>query len=140
MEAEPERLPGPLAVLVCGYEAAERESLRVFLSVVFVEPPGLRPVSAEAPERTVGEVLADPEDPAAPGCGQLPRVLLLAGCTLDEVRGVMEQWQASGLPRPIFAVATENNLGFPVRELVAHLLEEQRAMREARRGPSDLTP
>jgi GNAT superfamily N-acetyltransferase len=129
VEPERERLPGPPAVLVCGYESPERETLQLFLGLVFVDPPALRPVSAASPERTVAELLAAPEEPEAPGCGQLPRVVLLSGCTLVEVRGVMDQWKASGLARPIFAVATENNLGFRVRDLVAHLLEEERAAR-----------
>jgi GNAT superfamily N-acetyltransferase len=126
-----ERLPGPAAVLVCGYGAVERETLRLFLGVVFVDPPALCPVSAASPERTVAEVLGAPEDATAPGCERLPRVVLLSGCTLAEARGVIDQWSASGLSRPVFAVTTGRNLGFQVRELVAHLLEEERVMRAA---------
>ncbi|PKN25179.1 MAG: hypothetical protein CVU65_09560 [Deltaproteobacteria bacterium HGW-Deltaproteobacteria-22] len=120
-------LPGPAAFLVSGYNADAREQLRLFLGLLLDREPRMRPVTAAALGRPLQEFLADDESDDPLSAEQLPRVVLFSGCTLGEARRVVGEWKASGLPRPIFAAATDSNLHFSVRDLLGHLLEEHRS-------------
>ncbi len=128
-EVPPEPLlPGPAALLICGFEAAQRRDLGLFLGLLLGREPRLCPVTADSFDRTVGDLLRAPEteDPARKVDG-LPHVVLFSGCAMSEARRVLAQWKASELPRPIFSVATESNLDFTVRELLEHLVAEHSA-------------
>jgi len=121
-------LPGPAALLTCGFDAAARQDLRVFLGLLLGREPRLCPVAADSLDRTVGDLLRDPDtEDSVQAVEGLPPVVLFSGCTMSEARRVLAQWKASGLPRPIFSVATENNLDFTVREFLEHLVAEHRA-------------
>ena len=128
-EPPDDHLPGPDALLISGYDDDARRDLRLFLSLVLDREPPLRPLSSESLDRTVEEVLRADETDAPLPAQRLPRVVLFSGCTLSQARRVLTQWKASGLPRPIFSVATDTNLQFTVRALLSHLLEEHRAQK-----------
>jgi hypothetical protein len=68
------------------------------------------------------------EDQGAPlKEGDLPYTLIASGLGFDAVRNIMTNFAKNGLPRPIFATTTPTNLQFRVRDLLLHLLEEQRS-------------
>lgn len=127
-------LPGPQAFLAAGFDAQELQKLGIFLFALFRRPPDVRILTVEQWHRSVAACLGisgagsapDPELPDPPS--HLPRVLLIAGRPLSELYRVVNFWSAADLPRPIFAAATENNLGFSVGRLLSHLEEEHRRM------------
>ena len=80
-------------------------------------------------EQTVADILK-----AGPG-GELAetemKMLMFLGFSGDQIRTAMSGFPAGeGLPRPIFCSLTENNMGWPLRDLLEHLMEEDRYWRE----------
>jgi GNAT superfamily N-acetyltransferase len=119
-------LAGPFRFMVSGYGSDERGVMNSFLSGLLGKAPGLRPLTLNSLEGSLGALLEGDEAPDPLPADKLPRVLLLSGISYAEVRSVVEHWSGSGLPRPIFATTTARNLHFPVRELLTHLMEERR--------------
>lgn len=126
------RIPGPSAVLLCGFSVAEAEQVRTVLDkaqtgterLILCTEGMLQKHLEEALEGTMEEV------PLAPD--RLPRVIVLSGMTERQIEPFLETFKASGLPRPIFATATEWNLKRKVRDLLVDLLQEQRALSRSR--------
>jgi hypothetical protein len=53
--------------------------------------------------------------------------MLLSGLTDRQVDGVLDSYHSTGLPRPIFAVTTSENLDFAVLQLLEDLIAEREA-------------
>ena len=126
---DPSTLPGPRAFLVSGYGAEALDTLHTFLATLGYGGVPVKPCTAAQIDETIAEVLAhDTVGPPA-GEGALPNVMVFSGMTRQDVGAVMDQFAQSGLKRPIFATTTPTNLGFTVKTLLLHLLEEEKAVR-----------
>lgn len=134
-------LPGPPVFLAAGFDSAQLGKLGAYLFALFQKPPDLRELTPAHWGSSVAQCLgisgvgAPAQVPLPQTPESLPRMLLVAGRRVSELFRVVEFWAASGLPRPIFAAATENNLHFAIAQLVAHLEEEHRLMTQG--PPSD---
>ena len=119
--------PGPRAFLVSGYNPQEVSELSVFLNAFGYDGIPIRACCESQLNDTLESVLAceSPEDPAADGA--LPHVMVFSGMTSADVQTVMRGFSKSGLSRPVFATTTPTNMTFTLKELLRHLLEEQKA-------------
>lgn len=124
-------LPGPRALLICGYSEEERESMESYLSEIHIGDLNMIPYRFDAMEQKVGDVLAGSSQGEIIGAEKLPPVMVWAGIGHDELDRALKGFQSTGLKRPIFATATIPNMDFTVKELLNHLLSEQKSMREA---------
>ena len=131
-------LPGPRAFLVSGYGTDALGTLSAFLETLGYTDVPIKPCTSAQIDDTVQSVLeSDTAGPPA-GEGKLPNVMVFSGVTRQDVQAVMGRFSESGLPRPIFAVATPTSLGFTAKTLLLHLLEEEKAVRAAARKPKTL--
>lgn len=119
---------GPLALLLCGYSSEESGTISSFLKTI--EASEHRVVLCTEPmlAKPLGEALTTAENALPVPPDKLPRVIVLSGMTGAQVRIFLGQYASTGLPRPIFAAVTPDNLSFTVRDLLIDLLKEHRAM------------
>ena len=128
--------PGPRAFLVSGYNAAELDALTGFLATLGYDGIPAIPCTLSLLDATLETALADETREEMPEDGALPRVMVFSGMTSADVQTVMRAFSQSGLQRPVFATTTPTNMKFTVKELLRHLLEEQRAAMEAMKNRS----
>jgi len=129
-------LPGPRAVLICGNSAASHNSIRNFLKdwgYSDIEVLGCR---EDFLNNTIEHVLTNPSKAELIQAEKLPPVMLWSGISHKELDSILSRFNETGLARPIFATTTTHNLKFTVKELLRHLLEEQKSMREAQQQKS----
>ncbi len=126
------RIPGPSAVLLCGFSVAEAEQVRTALDKAQTGTERLILCTEGMLQKLLAEALEAPveEEPVPPD--RLPRVIVLSGMTERQIELFLGTFGASGLPRPIFATTTEWNLKRKVRDLLVDLLREQRALSGSR--------
>ncbi len=129
MTNDPNTFPGPKAFLVSGYGADALGALHMFLATLGYAGVPVKPCTAAQIDNTIAEVLANDTVGPPAGEGALPNVMVFSGMTRQDVGAVMDQFAKSGLKRPIFATTTPTNLGFTVKTLLLHLLEEEKAVR-----------
>lgn len=119
--------PGPCAFLAAGYDPEQLSALRNFLDMQGYTNAPIRPCTAEQIGDPLERVLSSETGGVPLGEKKLPYVLVFSGLTYKDVQQVMQHFSTSGLPRPIFATTTPTNLAFTIKELLLHLLEEQKA-------------
>jgi len=124
-------LPGPRALLVCGYKEDEHLYMESYLKESGIENIQLVPCRFDSLGMKVGEVLSEKSKGDIVAGDKLPPVMVWAGISHEELDSALRDFQKTGLKRPIFATATPSNMNFTVKELLNHLMSEQRSMREA---------
>ena len=123
--------PGPRAFFVSGYDPPQVEVLRELLDGLGYTNAPIRCCAASQMDVSFERALSTESADEPLGQGRLPYTMIISGMTAADAGKIMQGFSASGLPRPIFATSTETNLQFTVKELLRHLLAEQRAMVEA---------
>jgi hypothetical protein len=121
-------IPGPSAVLLCGFLVAEAQEVRALLGRAGIQTERVILCSEGLLRKPLREALETPgsEEPVPPD--RLPRVMILSGMTESQIGLFLDTFRSSGLPRPIFATATEWNLERPVRQVLLDLVKEHRAL------------
>lgn len=130
-------LPGPRAIFYSGYGENLQENLGPYLNERGLEGVSLIPCREDSLNLKVAHVLKDESTAPAISPEKLPRVMLLSGLEHRELEIFLGDFKNTGLVRPIFATTTLPNLDFSVKELLNHLLSEQRSMGEAVTKQSD---
>jgi hypothetical protein len=119
---------GPRKLLVCGYGVDDQPTLTAALTGAALGD--LDPVWAGESDRaqTLGALMALP---AGTGTGEgstLPRAVIMAGITENELHRLMATHRAAGLPRPLWAALTPTSETWTLDALLAELDAERRAM------------
>lgn len=121
---------GPEALLLIGFAEGENGAVADLLKSVGAAAHETVNCTTTMGSWTVQRALAGGDGGTLLPVDRVPRVMLLAGMTDRQVNGFIDGYASTGLPRPIFAVATESNLEFGVAQLLEDLLAERRAMQE----------
>lgn len=133
-----DRREGPRAILACGFEPREQETLeRTLASIGVDDAPAVFAAQADG-DRLVGDLLAAGEASGRGIPADVPRAVVLSGLSSNEIHAVMAAYRAAGLPRPLWASLTTNSAGWPLRRLVSELAAEDAVMHRpsADGGPS----
>lgn len=124
-------LPGPRALFICGFpEKTER------IMTEFLKDNGILDITVALCREDsllgkISTVLSKKSDSPLIPSEKLPPVMLWSGIKHKELDHSLGNFNDTGLKRPIFATSTEHNLDFTVKELLQHLISEQRSMKEA---------
>ena len=124
-------LPGPRALFICGYREDDLLSMESYLKESGIENIQLVPCRSDSLGMKVEDVLLEKSTGDIIAGDKLPPVMVWAGIAHEELDSTLGDFHKTGLKRPIFATATPSNMSFSVKELLNHLLSEQRSMREA---------
>jgi len=124
-------LPGPRAVFISGFSKESHQTIRDFLKEMGIKNINVVPCREDSINLKVLKVLEyQSESPIIPA-EKLPPLMMWSGIDHSELDTVLGSFSETKLQRPIFCTSTEHNLDFTIKELINHLLNEQKAMREA---------
>jgi hypothetical protein len=124
-----ERMFGPRAFVVSGFEASEQA---LFLRVLQDAGVGEVPVcfaGHEESQQQLGVLAASPQP--APRPSALARAVVLSGATEAELHRVMSAYRTRGLPRPLWATLTQTSADWTLAELLEELAAERAAIEGA---------
>ena len=121
-------LYGPRKLIVCGFAAA----LQAKFSKV-LEFAGLRGLSTvwaaeEQAGDDIGHLMELPADTGAGTDSTLPRAIIVAGISENELHTLMNTCRASGMQPSLWAVLTPVSETWTLRQLVAELEAERDAL------------
>jgi hypothetical protein len=119
---------GPPGVLLIGFERDEGSTIAGLIRELGASDHRVVCCTTTMGASTVGEALAGDDGGTLLPVGKVPRVALLSGLSDKQVGEALDRYKTTGLPRPIFAVATEANLEFTVVQLLEDLMAERQAM------------
>lgn len=119
---------GPRATLLTGFATEEIEPLRDLLDQAGAGDVRMLLCTQGMLNCGLSDALRNPvsELPLPPD--KLPRVMVLSGMGGEEIHFLLDNFIHTKLQRPIFATLTPGNTNFIVRDLLAELLREHRAM------------
>jgi hypothetical protein len=121
---------GPPAVLLFGFDPEEGARLETLLREVGAGEHQIVCCTTTMGSLRVREALQGEDGGTLLPVGKVARIALLSGLGESQVGAVLDRYGTTGLPRPIFAVATEANLEFTVLQLFEDLLAERRALED----------
>ena len=130
LDASSEATIGPPAVLLCGFAGEEGRRLQQLLGELGMAEHQVVCCTTTMGTWTIEAALGGDDGGTLLPVGPVPRVALLSGLTDGQVERVLDGYGSTGLPRPIFAVATPANLGFTVIELLEDLMAERQAVEQ----------
>lgn len=123
-------LYGPRKLILCGFAANLQVNFRKVLEVAGLQ--GLATVWATEKRASdeIGQLL---ELPAGTGTGTdslLPRAIIVAGISENELHRLMNTCRASGMQPPLWAVVTPASEKWPLDQLLTELQAERNALQE----------
>lgn len=125
-----DRMFGPRAFVVSGFEASEQELfLRVLRDAGVDDVPVCFAGDQEVHE-CLGSLAANVQSTRRPR-SNLARAVVLSGATEAELHRVMSAYRAHGLPRPLWATLTEISADWTLAELLEELAAERAAIEGA---------
>ena len=119
---------GPPALLLCGFERDEGARLGELLHSIGATDHRVVCCTTTMGTWPVSRALTGADDGVLLPVGKVPRIALLSGLNDKQVGEALDRYASTGLPRPIFAVATATNLAFTVVQLLEDLLAERQAV------------
>lgn len=125
-------LYGPRKLILCGFAANLQVNFHTVLEVAGL--PGLATVWA-AENRAADEIrqlLALPDGTGAGTDSPLPRAIIVAGISENELHRLMNTCRASGMQPPLWAVVTPVSEKWTLDQLVTELQAEHKALQEKR--------
>ena len=116
---------GPPGVLLVGFERRDAGRIHELMEQVGAPAHRVACCTTTMGSWTVAQALDGDDGGKLLPAGKVPRVMLLSGLTDPQVEAVLDRFSSLDLPRPIFAVATPDNLRFTVIRLLEDLLAER---------------
>jgi hypothetical protein len=129
-------LYGPRRLLLCGFGA---ESQKKFVSLL--GPIGLADapkvwVATEQGTAPLADLLLLPDGTGADAASELPRAVIVAGITEDQLIGLMTACRKAGMQPALWAVLTPVSEGWTVGQLLAELAREREEMQKRSPKPA----
>jgi hypothetical protein len=135
LEATDEVMFGPRALLCTGYTPEEQALLTALVTAAGLRELPCSFASAEHASLTVGELLrrgatghphlAGNEERTEPG---EQRLVLFSGVRERELHAFIHAYRGSGLPRPLWATATEQSVTWSLSALLRELEQERASL------------
>ena len=120
------RPDGRNCLLVYGYDKIQQDMLQTLLAQAGIDE--LLEVTADGTGCVLGDLIANsPQDHPMEPLPPVP-VAVFHAVSDAELNRFLTLFRSSGLPRPLFAVATETSILWRFGDLAAELMRERRAM------------
>lgn len=133
VEISSKKMYGPRKTALCGYAASEQ---RVFIQLL--ESNQLTPLppvfagNADL-EKSLGEIMALPDQYGIGKDSHIPRAVILSGITEEELHILMKAYRGLGLPKPLWAVLTPVSENWTLNELLEELTAESKALNDSKK-------
>ena len=121
-------LYGPRRLILCGFAAGLQDTF--FKILEYSKLPDIDLVwagEAQADEK-IGQIMELPNGTGADIDSTLPRAIVVAGISENDLHNLMNTCQASGMQPPLWAVLTPVSETWPLGELITELAAERDAL------------
>ncbi len=121
-------LYGPRKLILCGFAADVQGKFRKVLK--YAGLPGLAAIwAAESrADDEIGQLLALPDGTGTGTDSTLSRTIVVAGINEKELHNLMNTCRAGGMQQALWAVVTPVSEKWPLRQLIAELKAERKAL------------
>ena len=121
-------LYGPRKLLLCGFPAAAQPKFETVLDMVgLLDVPKIW-VSDDQGDMTLSALLQLPDNSGASVLSNLPRAIVVAGISQNELVSLMALCKKAGMMNALWATVTPVSENWSIQQLLAVLAAEQKAM------------
>ena len=124
-------LYGPRKLILCGFPAGMQANFTKVLAFAGLQGLDVVWATEDRADAAIGHLLEQPADTGAETDSTLPRAIIVAGISENELHTLMNTCRASGMQPALWAVLTPVSEKWPLGQLLAELEAERNAL-EAR--------
>ena len=124
-------LYGPRKLLLCGFPVGAQPKFRSVLKMIGFDNVPKIWVETKQSERALAELLALEDEAGAGRPSALPRAVVVAGITENELIRLMTACKKTGMTNALWATLTPTSEHWTVKQLLDELAAERRAMRKS---------
>lgn len=122
------QLYGPRKLLLCGFAAEVQSKFIALLDMIDLAELPLVWVTEDQADLDVGELFRLDNGAGAGLSSQLPRAVIMAGITQNELHLLMSGCRQTGMQQALWATLTPISETWPLKNLLSELAAEHRAM------------
>lgn len=122
-------LYGPRKLLLCGFPAGAQSKFLTLLGMIgFKDAPVVWARSEDADE-TLADLFARPDGSGQGEASDLPRAVIMAGITENELHALMAGCRKAGMKESLWAALTPTSETWTLRDLLSELQAERAAFK-----------
>jgi len=123
-------LYGPRKFLLCGFPAGAQSKFETVLEMVGLGDVPKIWVSEDQGDMVLSALLQLPDNNGASISSSLPRTIVVAGISQNELINLMTVCKKAGMMNALWATLTPTSENWALQQLIAELAAEQKAMAE----------
>jgi len=121
-------LYGPRKLLLCGFSSTAQPKLETVLEMVALQEVQKIWVSGDQGHMALSALLQLPDNSGASVSSNLPRAIIVAGISQNELIGLMTVCKKAGMMNALWATLTPRSEGWTIQQLLTELAAERKAM------------
>ena len=121
-------LYGPRKLLLCGFSSAAQSKFETVLDMVGLREIPKIWVSDDQGDMALSALLLLPDKSGASVSSNLPRAIVVAGISQNELISLMTVCKKAGMMNALWATLTPVSENWTIRQLLAELAAERKAM------------
>lgn len=122
------RLYGPAKLLLCGFNAAAQPKFMTVLEMAGLQDIPVVWVSETMAEKPLADLLDFPEGSGQGEASILPRAIIVAGITENQLHALMSLCRKAGMQQALWAVLTPTSEAWSASRLLTELTAERKAL------------
>ena len=123
-------LYGPRKLILCGFAAGMQANFLKILEFTGLQDLDLVWAAEDRADDEIGEIMELPAGTGADSDSSLPRAIVVAGISENDLHNLMNTCRASGMQTALWAVLTPASEKWALRQLLAELEAERTALQE----------
>ena len=123
-------LYGPRKLILCGFTAGMQANFLKILEYIGLQDLGVVWAAEDRADDEIRQIMELPAGTGADSDSGLPRAIVVAGISENDLHNLMNTCRASGMKQALWAVLTPASEKWPLRQLVAELEAERTALQE----------
>lgn len=123
-------LYGPKKLLLCGFSPDAQAKFMTLLELIGLADVSKVWVTREQAGQRLSELLQLPDNAGQGAVSDLPRAIIVAGITQQQMHWLMVARRQSGMQPPLWAVLTPTSESWTLQSLLAELAAEHRALQK----------
>ena len=121
-------LYGPRKLILCGFAAGMQANIHKILEYINLKDLGLIWATEDQADDEIRQIVQLPSGSGSGTDSALPRTIVVAGVTENDLHNFMNTCRASGMQAALWAVLTPASEKWTLRQLIAELDTERAAL------------
>ena len=122
------RMYGSPKLLLCGFSSAAQPKFMAILEMAGLQDVGVVWANEEDAPKTLAALLGFPDGAGAGTGSGLPRAIIVAGITENQLHGLMTLCRKTGMQQSLWAALTPTSETWPLAQLLTELQAERKAL------------